>query len=321
MALTQVGNVETGGAASSGSFSVNAPGGLQNNDVLIVIGASNEGAWDTLPAGFTQFQISTDGSTTNNFRAYGWYKVCGGSEPGSYSFGSTTAAAAGAPMVATVSAWRGVNVSSVIANSSIVSEGTSAEPANPATSFTQSVNGRLFHTRCSRSTTAIPTFNTATTDWTEIADVGFYSGGTVRYGIGLFVSDFDTASGSRTEPAVTCETTETDNVHILFCVTAGDPSDSEAGTGTESELVDVTAPDSDSATGTETEDVSIPNSNSDSGTGAETEGVVTTTITLISDNFNRDNETPLNISSSGNLWTSAGAGVLGVVNNQCKKVA
>lgn len=220
MAITQVGTATTGGADSSGSFSVTKPTGVASGDVLLCFGASNEGAWDTLPSGFTQFAVSDDGDTTNNFRAYAWYKVCGGSEPSSYSFGSTTASGGGAPMVATISAWRGADTTgSPIANVSEIAGGSSSEPANPATSFTASATGRLTYCRLARSATAIPTFSFDTgtfTAWSELADAGYFSGGSVRYGLGLYSYGPTVSSGNgASELPVTCDTTDTDNVYIL----------------------------------------------------------------------------------------------------------
>lgn len=223
MAITQVGTATTGSSPSSGSFSVTKPTGVQSGDVLFVVGASNEGAWDTLPSGFVQQYVSTDANTANNFRVYVWTKVCGGSEPSSYSFGSTTASSGGAPMVAVISAWRGVDNTTPVLHSSNADGGASAEPANPAISFTQTDNGRVLYARSSRSTTAIPTFSTGDSGWSELADHGDFSGGSVRYGIGLYAKTADTSSGSQTEAAVTCSTTDTDNVYNLFCLKADIP--------------------------------------------------------------------------------------------------
>lgn len=223
MAITQVGTATTGSSPSSGSFSVTKPTGVQSGDVLFVVGASNEGAWDTLPSGFVQQYQSTDANTTNNFRVYVWTKVCGGSEPSSYSFGSSQAATDGAPMVAVMSAWRGVDNTTPVLHSSNADGGSSSEPANPAISFTQTGNGRVLYARSSRSTTAIPTFSTGDAGWSELADAGDFSGGSVRYGIGLYAKTADTSSGSQTEAAVTCSTTDTDNVYNLFCLKADIP--------------------------------------------------------------------------------------------------
>lgn len=326
MAITQVGSATTGGADSSGSFSVTKPTGVASGHVLVAMGVSNEGTWDTLPSGFTQFAVSSDAGTPNNFRAYFWYKICGGSEPASYSFGSTTAAGAGAPMVAIISAWSGVDTSgSPIMDQSLVSGGSTGEPANPATSFTQTADGRLFFFRAARAGTTIQTFSQATANWTELADDGRFSGGTVSYAGTLVSHDFDTAGGvSRSEPGVSASPSgdDTDNVYLLGALRGGDPSEGDSGTGSESEsFADIAFGDSDSGTGSETEVVGIPIAESDSGAVSEAESVNTQTVSIISDNFNRANEAPLNVSTSGHQWTSLSAGALGVVSNECKKTA
>lgn len=305
-AIVQVGTATTGGAGSTGSFSVTKPTGVQEDDVLLVFGASNEGAWDTLPSGFVQFEVSTDANTPNLFRCYGWYKICGPSEPASYSFGSTTAAGAGAPMVAIVSAWRNVDTSSPIMNQSRAEGGAATEPANPATSFSQSGNGRLFFFRGVRAGTTIATFTNGTASWTEEADAGFFSGGSISYSATLVAHDFDTGAGARTEPATTCSQAETDNVYLLGALRALPPADTDTGSGTEgAESIDGTAVNTDTGTGAETESISIPIADSDSGTGAEgAENIVITAHHIASDNFNRTNETTLNVASSGAVWTN-----------------
>src|SRR5690349_21604590 len=108
MAITQVGTATTGSSASSGSFSVNKPTGVAAGDLLIMLGASNAGAWDTFPTGWTQLTVSTDANfSPTSFRCYVWYKIATGSEGASFSFGSTTASGAGAPMVGIMLAYRG----------------------------------------------------------------------------------------------------------------------------------------------------------------------------------------------------------------------
>ncbi len=82
-------------------------------------------------------------------------------------------------------------------------------------------------------------------------------------------------------------------------------SDSDSGTVTETEGPDnVSFGDSDSGTGTETEAITIPIVNSDSGVVTESEGIVAQTHHYYGDNFNRADESPLNISSSGAVWTN-----------------
>lgn len=239
-AITQVGTATTGVEPSTGSVSCNKPSGVASGDVLLVFGASNEGAWDTLPSGFTQIDLSTDASTPNNFRCYAWYKVCGGSEPSSYTFGSTTAAGSGAPMVVAMSAWRGVLNSSPIMHNARTDAGAVTEAYTPGASFTQSAAGRVVHARCARAGTTVPAFSTATGGWSELADNGAFSGGTISYGIGLYAKTADTSSGSQTCPATTCTQSETDNVSFLVALRAEMDADTVSASVTAYDVASLT---------------------------------------------------------------------------------
>lgn len=236
MAITQVGSATSNTSTVGTDIAVTKPTGVASGDVIIAFGCTTETTpyFDTLPAGFTEFATSATGDTPNLFRASAWYKICGGSEPASYTFGSGGAEGAGAPLVVTMAAWRGVDVSgSPILHVSEVAGGTSTEPSDPATSFTQSGTGRLFFVRAVRSTTAIPTFSNATGGWSELVDDGDFSGGSIRYGMALYARDIDTGAGAATEPSITCSTTETDNVYILGCLkSASSPAPGGTATAT-----------------------------------------------------------------------------------------
>lgn len=317
MAITHV-NTTQAADPNNGSVTVTKPPGTTSGDVLIACLAQNEQSV-TLPSGFTLVEQATGGTTTNTFSGHMYRKTAGGSEPADYTF---SVGASGAPMAVVLSAWRGVDTTTPIDDSAVVADGGTGEPANPSISITTTTNCRLLFSRIARSTSAIPTFSNGTADWSELGDIGEFSGGTVRYSSSLFAKDFDESAGSKTEPAITCSTTETDNVYILVALVSGNPSDSDSGTGSEAEsFADISFGDSDSGTGTETEIVGIPIADSDSGTVSEGENIATQVVSIISDNFNRANETPLNVSSSGHQWTSLSAGSLGVVNNECKKTA
>lgn len=231
MAITQVGSATTGSNPTSGTCSVAAPTGLKEGHVIIAFGTSSEGSWTLPDAGFTQFAVSTDASTPDNMRTYGWYKVCGGSEPSSYSFTNSTAGGLGAPVVVAMAAYAGVDNSDPVPHVAVETGGAYSEHANPTTTaFSQSGNGRLFYMRSVRrnspssGTPQIPTFDIIAAhsgNWSEIADVGEFSGGTVNYGIGLYHHNTDTGSGNRSEPGITCSQAESTNVFILGCLKAG----------------------------------------------------------------------------------------------------
>lgn len=215
MAITQVGTATTGSSTAGTSVVVNAPAGLASGDVLLVFGASNEGPFSTLPSGFVQFQVSVDADIPGSFRAYGWYKVCGTSEPSTYTFGSTTASGASAPIVVAMSAWRGVDNFTPIDSSAYVGSGADAEPANPVISTPQNAAGRLFFCRAQWGGATTATTSTATAGWTETSDNGATTGA-FSFSVGVYNQTADTGvSAGRTEPAITSSQTESGNAYFL----------------------------------------------------------------------------------------------------------
>lgn len=222
MAITQVGSLTSDTDPGSSNFvTVTKPTGVASGDVLIAVYSSNENTV-TVPSGFTLFDTMDD--TTNLYRTYHYYKVCGGSEPSNYTF-TKDVAADGAPIVVTMSAWRGVDNTTPIAHQSSFTDNglSSGVTANPSTSFTQTVDGRLLFTRSSRSTTALITFSESSANWTEIGEATDFSGGSVRYGNYQVAHDTDTGSGSRSEPGTAAATTTTDNHYLLFCLKSSVP--------------------------------------------------------------------------------------------------
>jgi hypothetical protein len=223
MAITQVGSgTSDTDPGSSNSVTVTKPTGVASGDVLIAVWSSNENTV-TPPSGFTLFDTMDD--TTNLYRTYHYYKVCGGSEPSNYTF-TKDVAADGAPIIVTMTAWRGVDNTTPIGNqSSFTDNGLgSGVTANPTTSFTQSHDGRLMFTRSSRSTTALITYTESGATWTEAVEATDFSGGSVRYANVQVRHDSDTtAGGSRSEPGTAAATTTTDNHYLLFCLKSDIP--------------------------------------------------------------------------------------------------
>jgi hypothetical protein len=223
MAITQVGSVTSGGSASSGGpFNVDKPTGVASGDLLIAFGSSNNGAWSTLPSGWTEFAVSDDADVPNNYRCYAWYKVAGGSEPSNYTYASTTAASSGAPMYVAMAAFRGVDTSDPIPNVSELAGGAigAGTNPNPATSFSQTATGLLFYSRMVRTASpnsGVPTFTNAhSASWNLIHQGGQNSGtGNTTYSISLTVHGSETGSGSRSEPTITTDRATTDNVYVL----------------------------------------------------------------------------------------------------------
>jgi hypothetical protein len=223
MAITQVGSATSNSSAGGSNIAVTKPTGVASGDVLIAFGATTETTpyFDTVPSGWTQFESSATGDTPGLFRASAWYKVAGGSEPSSYTWGSSGASGAGAPLVVLIAAFRGVDNTTPIDASSEVAGGTSSEPSNSAAAITQTDTGRQFFMRASREdSSTIPQYSTAASGWSFNAQDGAFSGGSVSYGIGFFLADSDSGAGARNDPAVSCTASETDNVYILGALKA-----------------------------------------------------------------------------------------------------
>jgi hypothetical protein len=221
VAITQVGTATSDtDDGSTGACAPAKPTGVASGDVLIATISQNENTL-TVPSGFTLIQQRTTTDTTNTFSGHMYYKVCGGSEPSTYSFSK---AADGGPLVVTLSAWRGVDTAAPINTSSSVAGAGIAEPANPTISVTSTATSRVLFARCTRNvsgvsgTSELPTYSSATGGWSEISDAAAFSGGTVNYGNCVYAQTADSAAAAYTEPAVTCSRTETDNVYIMVAL-------------------------------------------------------------------------------------------------------
>lgn len=222
MAITQVGTATSGSSASSGSFSVNKPTGVAAGDLLIMLGASNAGTWDTFPSGWTQLTVSTDANfSPTSFRCYIWYKIATGSEGSSFSFGSTTANTNGAPMVGIMLAYRGHDGVSPFPNVSVDHLGAlTAGSGNPNVSFTQTLQGRQFFARFSRSTAGSPDYSTSTSGWEINAERAQNSGGSTTYACCWVPRTADDGAGSRNEPSVPSGVDTTHNFYVLGLIEA-----------------------------------------------------------------------------------------------------
>lgn len=299
MPITQVGTAQsTGSSVATTSIVVTKPAGVANGDWLLASVSSN--ARDITSTGWTVF----DEETNDVFRNTILYKAAGGSEPANYTFNA--GAGTNAPMVGTIIALASVDTSNPFNDHAVTSSLTEAEPATgPSITTTGSERTRVMYLRAVRDDTATPiTFTEATAGVSELADAGGFS--TIAYSHGIFWDDADnTTSGSKSGLAITASSTETHNVERTWALNTADPYDTETGTITESESIAGTVVDSDTITITESEQVDIPVANSETATLTETdEDLQQITEYLVSDNFNRDDESPLNISSSGHEWTN-----------------
>lgn len=227
MAITHLDTNTGGEPGTTGSVVITKPDGVASGDVLVAFACTNE-LTITVPAGFTQVALSANADTPGTFSGGMWYKVAGGSEPASYTFSKS---ADGGPIAVSLSAFRGCNTTSPIDVSSEIAGGAAGEPANPATSVTQTASGHLVYARFTRNVSGTsgvaeaPAYSNGTAGWSELGEAAAFSGATVNYGVGVYAADADTGAGAQTEPAITVSRTETDNVYILAALLAAPEGD------------------------------------------------------------------------------------------------
>lgn len=225
MAISQVGSATHATSPNGANVTVSKPTGVAAGDVLIAYGCTTETTpyFDTTPSGWSVIATSASGDTPGLFQARAWYRVAGGSEPANYTWGSSGASGAGAPIVVTVTAWRGVDNSTPIGNSAVTAGGaiSSGVNPNPTIGFTQTSGlAKQIYMRAVRSTSAIPTFTVTQSGWTELDDVGDFSGGSVRYSILSASRDAESTNGtSCSEPSSTANAATTDEAYILIALT------------------------------------------------------------------------------------------------------
>lgn len=191
---------------STGSVTVTKPSGVVSGHVMLAFVAQNE---QTITAsGWTQ--IIQESGSADTFSGTMFYKVAGGSEPADYTFSVGTS---GAPIAVGIVAFSGVDNANPIHASTSSWSGDEAEP-DSGISLTTSISSRRVVARCARSTSSIITFSTATSGWTERCDTGAFSGGTVRYSVGVFTRDSDDSGSSLATPAVTASDTDTSTIWL-----------------------------------------------------------------------------------------------------------
>jgi hypothetical protein len=213
---------------SATSVVINRPTGVQDGDVLVASYTSNDNFWN-IPAGWTALH-STPSTGSNSFRSGLAAKVAS-SEPSTYTFAKDVGAADGAPLVVTIIAIRGCDVSSgltsAIQNSASVGASSVSSGATPGTSISVSQNqapGRLLYWRNSRATADF-TFSIPAGGWTIGGQDMRWSGGTVRYGsVVTYTGDFGTTSASRTPTHATASQTTQENVYHMVSLLGALPT-------------------------------------------------------------------------------------------------
>lgn len=137
-----------------GSFSMNKPAGVASGDVLVASMRTSAFLSFTFstPAGWTELGISD-----NNAKLY--YKVAGGSEPGSYNFGSMIGL--GATMIGSIVAFSGADNTTPFADSDI-NTGSGTAVTIPAVRATRT--GSMAYSNVTSGAGASSTFTAGQTD-------------------------------------------------------------------------------------------------------------------------------------------------------------
>lgn len=211
MAISHV-NTSSQTTGNGTSVSVSKPGGTTSGDLLLAFFTSNSQEC-TPPSGFTEI----DDNVNEVFRSQIFYKVAGGSEPASYSFSVPSSC----PLVASVTCLRGVNTSSPIDIAPVAdTDLTHSEPYTTPT-VSGGTSGVLVYHRTVRVSGSTPATFTGAAGATERVDVGVFSGGSVCYSQGTYVSTTEYAtSGSKSGLAITASQSESHNVVVTLGVKA-----------------------------------------------------------------------------------------------------
>lgn len=206
MAITQVGSATSTDSASSNSTSVTVsrPTGVTTGDVLIALFSHNDQTGSA--SGWTR----VDGSKTPGeaFRCDLAYKVVTniGTEPSTYDF---TVPSADGPLVASITAWRGVdNANPVNIDAVTPVDNAGTAPTSPSITTTTALT-RVFYARHARrpgatsSGTTTPTFSVAAGGVSELLDTFAFSGGSTKYAHALYVKDAEeTTTGLKSGVAI-----------------------------------------------------------------------------------------------------------------------
>jgi hypothetical protein len=298
--------------SSTGTVSTNFPTGFQADDILILtIVAEETAASIATPSGFTQIgsTLNSGSGTTGQKMAVFWKRATG-------SETTITVADSGVWTMTSMQAISGciasgnpvdsfATTTQSTANSTVTCPEITTTEADCIIVFTVGHGvgsaGAKFNSGYTYPTNIIAP-NAKRTDYA--ADVGGLGqgGGTACWtgtmgAAGLTGGTFSAVVGAPNN-------TRWCSFTIALKPLDAPKSDTDTGSVTESESISGTVVDTDTGTGSETEEVSIPTANSDTGTGSETESVSITTHHFFGDNFNRVDESPLNVSSSGEVWTN-----------------
>lgn len=267
MAITQVGGHTTDSVASGTSVSPAAPTGITSGDVLVACVTQNNQTV-TKPTGWVLLDgLNASGTTGDVWSSAVYYKVCGSSEPSTY----TWTIPAAAPFIVSIDAWRGADPVNTIAGHAATISGALSEPhTGPSVTVSTATDGLLFYVRAVRfAGTTVPTIST--TDgtvfrhWSE----GIFSGGTVCYAHSQFTENTDfTGTGTYAGLATSCSSAESDNFEATFALQALNTAAAGSDTGSAVDSAGVIIkPVGDTGTGV---DVGVHTVPLDFGTFADT---------------------------------------------------
>lgn len=219
MAVSHV-NTQTATTGNGTSVTATKPTGTASGDLLLAFFVSNSQD-ATAPAGWTEIVDQV----VEVFRAQVFYKVAGGSEPANYAF----SVGAAAPLVLSVSCFRGIDTTDPIDISPVVETALTHSEGYTTPSVTGGSSGRLLYFRAVRFAGSTPPTFTAS-GIPELADVGVFSGGSVSYSQAYYTSTSDyTTSGSQGGASITCSGSESHNIVLTMGIRAsGVPGTMEA---------------------------------------------------------------------------------------------
>jgi len=237
--ITQVGTATTAGTgatADTNSLVVNKPTGTALNDVLVAAFTCNS-VTVTPPSGFTEF-ASTSNSTLFT-RLY--YKVAGGSEPATYTWGTS----ANGPIHVALTAWRGCDTADPIANDPATSNSTGAtEPVTtPTMTANDTTTGRMFFVRSSFISSATPISFASTAFTQEVFETSQTTPGNTSRTQALYGwnHDFEGTAAAKPGVAVTATGTEANNTAFTFALRAQRVANAIAGHASASASLSVTS--------------------------------------------------------------------------------
>jgi hypothetical protein len=219
MAISQVGSTTNAKTASGNSISCSKPTGVSSGHLLLALVTSNDGAITS--SGWTV--IGHGSGQPDLFDSTWLYKVAGGSEPSSYSF--ATGDASSPPMIATITAWSGVDTTNgPIAGTNksggnFPGSGSSTEPQT-ITGATSTPDALPLYSRACRvaaDTSPGHPMTFSASGVTELADQGQWSGGTVSYSHAIYMGT--QASGNAPNLDVTASGTKNETDNVVACIT------------------------------------------------------------------------------------------------------